>query len=196
MKKAFTMIELIFAIVIIGVLSAVALPNFFDLKFKSDLGDLKSEIEAINNKVNTKLLKNVMTGTNESYQEFDTTGSASDKIFTELFKDGLNNGSENKGWFYLGKKDKSSSVISPYMTSYNPDTDYKKYLDQELKIAGLIPDETYIIYKYSINKNIYFNFLYRSINSSFTCVKATCNSCSNSKKQTINNMIPCYEKAI
>jgi prepilin-type N-terminal cleavage/methylation domain-containing protein len=42
MKKAFTMIELIFVIVILGILAAVALPKFIGVANQAHEGNLKS----------------------------------------------------------------------------------------------------------------------------------------------------------
>lgn len=202
-KKAFTMIELVFAIVIIGILSAVALPKFFDLRFKTELADLKTEIKAINSKTNNQLLKNIILGKNESYEDFETTTPNPDKIFTNLFKDGLNRGDEDKGWFFLGKKDKGESLIQTWYaldgstpkTIYDPELDYANYLTNSVKVTDRTKDGVYLIYKYSINSNIYFHFLYRNIAAKFECVKATCNHCNQSRKDAINNMLTCFEKA-
>ena len=47
MKKAFTMIELIFVIVILGILAAVAVPKFGDTKNQADIAKARSEIASI-----------------------------------------------------------------------------------------------------------------------------------------------------
>lgn len=200
MKKAFTMIELIFAIVIIGILSAVALPKFFDLRFKTELTSLKTGIDTINSKANNQLLKNIIKGQNESYQDFETATADTSKIFTNLFKDGLDRGDEDRGWFFLGLKEKTSTTIIPWYVldgstpsaTYDPELDYGKYL---AGVSDRTQDGIYLIYKYSINSNIYFNLIYKSLAGKFECAKATCNGCNRSRIDSINNLIPCFEPA-
>lgn len=46
-KTAFTMIELIFVIVILGILSAIALPKFSSVKESTDISRLKSDVASI-----------------------------------------------------------------------------------------------------------------------------------------------------
>jgi len=48
MKKAFTMIELIFVIVILGILAAVALPKFIGVANQAHEGNLKSFVGTLN----------------------------------------------------------------------------------------------------------------------------------------------------
>lgn len=200
MKKAFTMIELIFAIVIIGILSAVALPKFFDLRFKTELTSLKTGIQAINSKANNQLLKNIIIGQNESYQDFERAAADTSKIFTNLFKDGLDRGEENRGWFFLGLKEKNNTTFTPWYilegstpsTAYDPELDYGNYLSS---VSNRNKDGTYLIYKYSINSDIYFNLIYKSISAKFECAKATCNGCNSSRISAVNNLITCFEKA-
>lgn len=47
MKKAFTMIELLFVIVIIGILSAIAIPKFTSIKKNAEIASGKADIAAI-----------------------------------------------------------------------------------------------------------------------------------------------------
>ncbi len=51
MKKAFTMIELIFVIVILGILAAVALPKFLGVAQQAHEGNLKSFVGTLNRTV-------------------------------------------------------------------------------------------------------------------------------------------------
>lgn len=198
MKKAFTIVELIVIIVIIGILASIALPNFFDLKFKSEVAKAKSEFSAINSRTKAYFLENIISGKgSESYTKFDADKNF---MFKNIFKDGLPAGTVNKGWFESSKVTTTNDtsiypILSLVDSSYNPNTDYKKYLDQELKRAGFIKDETIIAYKYSISKDIYYSFLYRSKKAELVCVKAVCDKCNKSRKDTMNNMISCDTKA-
>ncbi|WP_267523892.1 hypothetical protein [Campylobacter sp. MG1] len=198
MRKAFTMIELIFIIVIIGILSAIALPNFFDLNFKSEIAKVKSEVNAINSRAKSEFLNNVISGRDpNSYTTIDNKGG---KMFTNIFKEGLRKGTVNKGWFKSSAETSVSNtstypILALVDKSYDPMTDYQKYLEQELKRAGLIKDETVIAYKYSISEKIYYSFLFRSKKAEMVCVKAVCNGCNKSRRDTMNNMIRCDTEA-
>ena len=55
MKKAFTMIELIFVIVILGILAAVALPKFVGVAQEAREGNLKSFVGTLNRTVGPTL---------------------------------------------------------------------------------------------------------------------------------------------
>jgi len=85
MKKAFTLIELIFVIVIIGLLAAVAVPKFLNLKQNAEAANLiKTTVDtassAVNVAVNLQDLEN-----NTSYELKDLVGL------------------EGKGWsYYVG----------------------------------------------------------------------------------------------
>jgi len=47
MTKAFTMIELIFVIVILGILSAIALPKFQGIRNQADIANAKAQVSTI-----------------------------------------------------------------------------------------------------------------------------------------------------
>jgi len=55
MKKAFTMIELIFVIVILGILAAVALPKFLGVANQAHEGNIKSFVGTLNRTVGPTL---------------------------------------------------------------------------------------------------------------------------------------------
>lgn len=64
-KNAFTMIELIFVIVILGVLAAVAIPKFGSIKRQADIASGRAEVatirSAIVNERQTQLVRGVNT---------------------------------------------------------------------------------------------------------------------------------------
>lgn len=47
MRKAFTMVELIFVVVIIGILSTIAIPKFFSIENSAKEANVKKQIQAI-----------------------------------------------------------------------------------------------------------------------------------------------------
>jgi len=65
MKKAFTMIELIFVIVILGILAAVALPKFLGVAQQAHEGNLKAFVGTLNRTVGPTLWsKSISEGEN------------------------------------------------------------------------------------------------------------------------------------
>lgn len=82
MKKAFTMIELIFVIVILGILAAVALPKFFGVAQQAHEANLKSFVGTLNRTVGASLWSKSMTdgngGSIKSYTQYN------DSNFTQL----------------------------------------------------------------------------------------------------------------
>ena len=82
--KGFTLIELVMVIVILGILSAIAIPKFVDLTGKAKVGAAKSGLGAIRSVVAIQYAKNATSGT----ASFPTA------VTTSLFADG--NIPENK----------------------------------------------------------------------------------------------------
>jgi prepilin-type N-terminal cleavage/methylation domain-containing protein len=75
MKKAFTMIELIFVIVILGILAAVALPKFIGVASQAHEANLKDFAGTLNRTVGASLWSKSMTegkaGSITSYTQYD-----------------------------------------------------------------------------------------------------------------------------
>ncbi len=61
-KKAFTLIELIFVIVVIGILASVALPKFNDTRESAIINNVKQDISTIKNSIKSRhMLKGDVT---------------------------------------------------------------------------------------------------------------------------------------
>jgi general secretion pathway protein G len=68
MKKAFTMIELIFAIVVIGILASIALPKLWATRDDAIITKVRSDVANIRSAITNLHTKNLMTGI-DSYPE-------------------------------------------------------------------------------------------------------------------------------
>ena len=69
MKKAFTMIELIFVIVALGILAMVALPRLASSKEDAEITRVKAEISAIRSAIQTHRGANLLAQNGSGYPE-------------------------------------------------------------------------------------------------------------------------------
>jgi len=78
MKKAFTMIEIIFVIVILGILSSVAISKMAVTREDAIISKGRSEVAAIRNAISLKRNTNILMGKGASYpSHLDALGSNS-----------------------------------------------------------------------------------------------------------------------
>jgi general secretion pathway protein G len=62
MKKSFTMMEIIFVIVVLGILAVVALPRVFSGVSSAEISRVKSDLTTIRDAILNKYNSNVLTG--------------------------------------------------------------------------------------------------------------------------------------
>ena len=62
MKKAFTMIELVFVIVVIGILSAIAIPKFAATRDDAEVSKGRAEVAALRSAIATERQKRILRG--------------------------------------------------------------------------------------------------------------------------------------
>ncbi|HHD77792.1 MAG TPA: prepilin-type N-terminal cleavage/methylation domain-containing protein [Campylobacteraceae bacterium] len=78
MKKAFTMIEMIFVIVILGILSSIAISKMAVTRDDAIISKGRSEVAAIRNAISLKRNTNILMGKGASYpNHLDALGSSS-----------------------------------------------------------------------------------------------------------------------
>ena len=69
MKKAFTMVELVFVVVILGILTMVALPRLVGSKEDAEITRVKAEIAAIRSAIQTYRGANILAQKGSGYPE-------------------------------------------------------------------------------------------------------------------------------
>lgn len=79
-RPAFTMIELIFVIVILGVLAAVAIPRLAASRDDAELVKGKNDIASIRSSIVTKRSQDILSGKGATYPDLNSSSST-----TELF---------------------------------------------------------------------------------------------------------------
>ena len=62
MKKAFTMMELVFVIVVIGILSAIAIPKFAATRDDAMVANARATVGALRSAIATERQKNILKG--------------------------------------------------------------------------------------------------------------------------------------
>ena len=77
MKKAFTMVELVFVIVVIGILSAIAVPKFAATRDDAEVSKGRAEVAAMRSAIATERQKRILRGVFTNITAADITGTPS-----------------------------------------------------------------------------------------------------------------------
>ena len=88
MKKAFTMLELVFVIVVIGILSAIAIPKFAATRDDALVSRGKSTLAAVRNSIATERQKRILRGDFTAITNLSNGGSG---VFTYFNDDKAGN---------------------------------------------------------------------------------------------------------
>jgi len=102
MKKAFTMIELIFVIVILGILAAVAVPKMGSAKNNADISKGKTDVATIRSAILTERQSQLIKGNNSFIEKLSSDNAV---LFTgdsdkgrELLTYGIAAGTTDGKW--------------------------------------------------------------------------------------------------
>ena len=114
MKKAFTMIELVFVIVVIGILSAIAVPKFAATRDDAMVSKGKSILAAVRNAIATERQKRILRGDFTSITDLSNGGAG--LVFSKFSADG--DGNANRVLEYPPKSCASDGCWSGSGTSY------------------------------------------------------------------------------
>lgn len=80
-KKAFTMLELTFVIVIIGILSAIAIPKFALTRDDAVVTKAKTTVAAVRNAVSTERQKRILRGNFDKIKKLSSQNGTDKPIF-------------------------------------------------------------------------------------------------------------------
>lgn len=120
MKKAFTMIELIFVIVVLGILSAVALPKFGTTKNMADESKGRADVAAIRSGILTERQSRIIKGDSAWITRANLDGGNGD-YFGGVLTYGIVAGTSDNGWSgtagsgtYIFSVDGTSTTLTYY----------------------------------------------------------------------------------
>ena len=101
LHSAFTMIELIFVVVILGILSAIALPKFTTTKNLADVGKGRADVMAIRSSILTERQSQLIKGVNTyipKLSDNNTTLFTGDGAGRKLLTYGITSGTSDGKW--------------------------------------------------------------------------------------------------
>ncbi len=141
MKKAFTMVELIFVIVIIGILAAVAVPKLMVTRTDAIIVKGKSQVSAIRNGISLQKSRNMLHGIYPPYP------SKLDNVNTY--------NANNQKLFYFNDGNKSNILQYPIYSKIGMDGHWVKTANNQ--------------YAFFITQDKNISFTYNSTAGSFDC---------------------------
>ena len=119
--KAFTMVELVFVIVVIGILSAVAIPRFAVNRDDAVMAKAKSEVASIRSAVSTQRQKLILSG---SFAPITSLSKATSTGYDSPIFDGIN-GDGTRPIFEYGLQSCSNGARGCWYTADNTTYTYK-----------------------------------------------------------------------
>ena len=98
-KRAFTLIEIIFVIVILGVLSAIAIPKLFFTRSDAIVANARTQIAAIKSGISLKYNDSVLKGTPKYPDTLESPGS---NLFQNVVSVPVKDNGTKNGWHKTG----------------------------------------------------------------------------------------------
>ena len=124
-RKAFSMIELIFVIVILGILAGVAVPKMMGTRTDAYISKAKSQIASIKNGINTSAATSMLSGGCSNRYPVDLNQTDTDtgfktnyvnkgvELFNGVLKEGIISSSGDGGWMATGVYRNAENDFSP-----------------------------------------------------------------------------------
>jgi len=154
-RKAFTMLELIFVVVIIGILSAIAIPKFATTTDDAKIAKAKSTVAAVRNAVATEKQRRILRGN-----------------FAPIFKLSYENGhGVDKVVFDAFDGNRTNSVLEYPLAACKEDTSKNCWRETTTGTAGSA------VSKYTYNMPLAGSVVFVLENNRFACETLTDVNC-------------------
>ncbi len=116
MRRAFTIVEIIFVIVVLGMLTAIALPKFKEMLAQADISKAKSTVTAIQSGLQVYKNKHILLG-QDPYPS--TLDSDNDHLFDKVLPHAISPSTKPGGWSkendrYIFHVDGSRKLVFKY----------------------------------------------------------------------------------
>jgi len=147
-KKAFSLIELIFIIVLLGILASVAIPKFSNISLSSKKANLKAIVSSIHSEIENIHAKWIINDNMKSYEAAD---GSEQNLTTNGYPQKLDNNDRNIFSF----------VLNPPLTSCTDNKD--NCFEEEVNSSG-------IYYRYYFSPNSYILLKYNQSNGRLECL--------------------------
>ncbi len=103
MKNAFTMLEMIFVIVVIGILSAIAIPKFAATRDDAHVAKARSTVASIRSGLATQRTNRIMRGLDPFPEHLDDGGTAAgEELFDNVLDYPVRSSGDSGHWIKTG----------------------------------------------------------------------------------------------
>ena len=119
-KTAFTMIELIFVIVVLGILSAIAIPRFAATRTDAQISKGRADISSIRSAIMTERQSRLITGDNTYIKVGNTAGAGeldSGSLFGGVLTYGITDSVKSGHWTNTGGYSDENTTTYDYQVS-------------------------------------------------------------------------------
>ena len=101
-KKAFTMIELVFVIVILGILAGVAVPKLSVTRDDATMAKMRADLASIRNGIALDKSKAMMEGRISEWKKDANIKALANDGFKSVVQGGIKEGTPRNGWTFSG----------------------------------------------------------------------------------------------